>query len=133
MSTHPTLQDEERLIQKLERPSSAVTCWVNTRLVLPSQRPRAVVRRLDVDGAALLVEHAIPNHAIVTLPLPLPRLGDIAVPARLVRALQPHPQSFWVAELKFQIPSVELRNGVAQLVRALHHKHRSRADGPLDR
>ena len=123
MSVRPTLQDEEMLIQRLPRPSSAVTCWVPSRLTLPSGRPHAIVRRLDVSGAALFVEHAVPNDALVSLTLPLPHLGDQRVPARLVQTMQRAPRAVWVAEIKFQLFDSDVRSGIARLVQALKYKN----------
>ena len=78
MSVQPTMQDEEMLIRQLPKPKSWVDCWVPSQLLLPSKRPSAVVRRLDVSGAVLYVEHAVPDEVpFSAVTLTLPQLGRV--------------------------------------------------------
>lgn len=113
-----TEQDEEMLVRKLPRPTSSVDCSLPTQLVLPSTSPQAIVRRLDVSGAALFVEHAIPNEAAAWLPLVFPA-GKQMVPARVVQTLKRSGGDCWIAELKFELVDREARAQVVALLKAI--------------
>lgn len=130
-----TVQDEEMLIRKMPKPTSAVRCSLPTRLVMRGGRLHAVVRQLDVSGAVLFVEHAIPDQAHAWLPLVLPR-GQAQIPARVVRTVQREPGACWIAELKFELADNDTRSGVAKLItalRLLESRKREREDGSTRR
>lgn len=122
-----TVQDEEMLIRRLPRPTSSAPCSLPTRLVLPMSSPHAIVRRLDVSGAALFVEHAIPNQSTAWLPLLLPMMGEVPIPARVTQTLQREEGACWIAEVKFQLADRDSRAGVVGLVTALRHAHAKRS------
>ena len=121
----PTEQDEEMLIRRLPKPTSAVPCKLPVKLRMLSGSPRAVLRQLDITGAVLQVEYALPNEGVAWLSLPCPA-GEMEVPARVVGGVRPHPEAPWVVELRFEVATPELRSGLAGLVQALRRRQRER-------
>lgn len=120
-TVHVTEQDEEMLVRKLPKPSSAVDCSYPTDLVMPSARASAIVRRLDVSGAALFVEHAIPNRSQAWLPLLLPTIGEVPIPGRVIQTIRRPGGSCWIAEVKFELADRESRAGIVGLVKAMRY------------
>ncbi len=120
----PTVQDEEMLIRRLPRPTSAVACMVPTRLRVGGLTPSVILRRLDVSGAVFYVEHAVPDCAQAVVSLFLPRQGMVDIPGRLVQSFRRDRHALWVVEMKFILRDPEVRSGLAGLIEALKLRRR---------
>ena len=125
-SSVATHQDEEMLVRRLPKPSSAVLCALSTRLLLPHCRPNAIVRRLDVSEAVLFVEHAIPDESLAWLELPT--LPPAQVDGRVVRTMRREPGACWIAKVTLTIRDDEIRRRIATLMRALKYDQAQRVE-----
>ncbi|MBX2798618.1 MAG: PilZ domain-containing protein [Myxococcales bacterium] len=117
--------DEEMLIRRLPRPTSAVPCAIPVTLQMLHARSRALVHQLDVSGALLHVEYALPDDAMAWLRLPLPG-GNGMLPGRVVQLHRRDAAMPWEVELKFHVSDTRTRAGLAGLIGVLRRLGRRR-------
>ncbi|HHO50770.1 MAG TPA: hypothetical protein ENK18_07810 [Deltaproteobacteria bacterium] len=111
--------ERETLVARARpRPSSAVACAIPVTLRMLTGSPRALVRLLDVSGASLQIEHALPDDALAWLRLPFPDGAEL-VRARVVSQSRRGSGDPWKIELKFEVAHPETRAGLCALIAAL--------------
>lgn len=113
--------------QRPPEPSSAVDCAIPITLRMLTGNPRVLVRRLDVSGAMVHADRALPTGALAWLRLPFPDGAEL-VRARVVRGHQRSPGAPWVFELRFELTHPETRAGLCGLLEALRIRQQRRSN-----